>query len=154
MMGKIEGSRNDDKGWDGWMVSPTQWTWICHTLGDSEGQRSVLVFMKLQRVRQDCVTKQLTTKQYRVWVSVFALLPVSFCLQWGRPMFDFGVGKIPWIRERLPTLIFWPGEFHGLNSPWGCKQWDMTDQLSHSHSPVSCLIGCCCWMLILYPLTR
>ena len=23
------------------------------------------------------------------------------------------VGKIPWRRERLPTLVFWPGEFHG-----------------------------------------
>ena len=27
-----------------------------------------------------------------------------------------GVGKIPWRRERLPTLVFWPGEFHGLQS--------------------------------------
>ena len=25
------------------------------------------------------------------------------------------VGKIPWRRERLPTPVFWPGEFHGLN---------------------------------------
>ena len=23
------------------------------------------------------------------------------------------VGKIPWGRERLPTPVFWPGEFHG-----------------------------------------
>ena len=23
-------------------------------------------------------------------------------------------GKIPWGRERLPTPVFWPGEFHGL----------------------------------------
>ena len=29
------------------------------------------------------------------------------------------VGKIPWRRERLPTPVFWPGEFHGLYSPWG-----------------------------------
>jgi len=27
------------------------------------------------------------------------------------------VGKIPWRRERLPTPVFWPGEFHGLYSP-------------------------------------
>ena len=26
------------------------------------------------------------------------------------------LGKIPWIRERLPTPVFWPGEFHGLYS--------------------------------------
>ena len=25
------------------------------------------------------------------------------------------VRKIPWRRERLPTLVFWPGEFHGLS---------------------------------------
>ena len=29
------------------------------------------------------------------------------------------VGKIRWRRERLPTPVFWPGEFHGLHSPWG-----------------------------------
>ena len=32
----------------------------------------------------------------------------------GRPGFDPWVGKIPWRRERLPTPVFWPGEFHGL----------------------------------------
>ena len=26
MLGKIEGGRRDDRGWDGWMASPTQWT--------------------------------------------------------------------------------------------------------------------------------
>jgi len=38
-----------------------------------------------------------------------------------RPGFDPWVGKIPWRRERLPTPVFWPGESHGLYSPWGCK---------------------------------
>ena len=31
-----------------------------------------------------------------------------------RPGFDPWVGKLPWRRERLPTPILWPGEFHGL----------------------------------------
>ena len=31
-----------------------------------------------------------------------------------RPRFDPWVGKIPWRRERLPTPVFWPREFHGL----------------------------------------
>ena len=31
-----------------------------------------------------------------------------------RPGFDPWVGKIPWRRERLPTPVFWPREFHGL----------------------------------------
>ena len=32
------------------------------------------------------------------------------------PGFDPWVGKIPWRRERLPTPVFWPGEFHGLST--------------------------------------
>ena len=32
--------------------------------------------------------------------------------------FNPWVGKIPWRRERLPTPVFWPGEFHGQYSPW------------------------------------
>ena len=51
-------------------------------------------------------------------------------LQCGRPGFDPWVGKIPWRRERLPTPVFRPGEFHGLYSPWGCKQLDTTERLS------------------------
>ena len=37
----------------------------------------------------------------------------------------------PWRRERLPTPVFWPEEFHGLYSPWGCKE---LDRLSDFHS--------------------
>ena len=33
------------------------------------------------------------------------------------------VGKMPWRRERLLTLVFWSGKFH---SPWGHKESDMT----------------------------
>ena len=45
-------------------------------------------------------------------------------------MWETWVGKIPWRRERLPTPEFWPEEFHGLYSPWGCKESDVTEQLS------------------------
>ena len=40
-----------------------------------------------------------------------------------------GLG-IPWRRERVPTLVFWPGEFHGQYSPWGRKELDTTEWLS------------------------
>ena len=26
-----------------------------------------------------------------------------------------------------PTPVFWPGEFRGLYSPWGCKELDTTE---------------------------
>ena len=47
----------------------------------------------------------------------------------------------PWRRERLPTPVFWPGEFHGPYSPWGCKESDTTEQLSLSRKR---LISACC----------
>ena len=52
-----------------------------------------------------------------------------------RPGFDSWVGKIPCRRERLPTPVFLPGEFHGQRSlagcsPWGRKESDTTEQLS------------------------
>ena len=40
---------------------------------------------------------------------------------------DPWVGKIPWRKEQLPSLVFWPGEFHELHSPWGHKESDTTE---------------------------
>ena len=37
------------------------------------------------------------------------------------------IGKIPWRMKQVPTPVLWPGEFHGLYSPWGRKELDMTD---------------------------
>ena len=52
----------------------------------------------------------------------------------GSPGFDCWVGKIPWRRERLPTLVFRPGEFHGLHGSWGRKESEKTKRLSlHFH---------------------
>ena len=45
------------------------------------------------------------------------------CLQYRRPGFDPWVGKIPWKWERLPTLVFWPGEFHGLYGVAKSQTW-------------------------------
>ena len=32
--------------------------------------------------------------------------------------------------SRIPTVVFWPGEFHGLYSPWAEKELDTMEQLS------------------------
>ena len=50
-------------------------------------------------------------------------------------MFNPWVRNIPWQRERLPTQVSLPGEFHGQRSqagysPWGPKESDMTEQLT------------------------
>ena len=64
-----------------------------------------------------------------LWLSWYRL-----CLQCGRPGFDPWVRKIPWRRERPPTPVFWPREFHGLYSPRGRKESDSTGRLSLSLS--------------------
>ena len=55
------------------------------------------------------------------------------CLQCRRPGFNPWVGNIPWRRERLPTPVFWPGEFHRLYSPWSRKELDTTELLLFFH---------------------
>ena len=51
---------------------------------------------------------------------------------------DPWVGKNPWRKEWLPTLVFFPGRFHGPRcladySLWGHKESDMIKQLSRQH---------------------
>ena len=41
-----------------------------------------------------------------------------------------GLGRSPGEGNWLPTPVFWPGEFHGLYSPWDHKESDMTEWLS------------------------
>ena len=36
----------------------------------------------------------------------------------------------------VPTPVFWPGEFHGLYSPWGRKESDMTERHPHCTQPM------------------
>ena len=44
-----------------------------------------------------------------------------------------GLGRSPGEGKDFPAPVFWPGEFHGLYSWWGCKESDTTDQLSLIH---------------------
>ena len=53
------GGEGDYRGWDGWMTSPTQWTWVWVNSGSWwwTGRPGMLWFMGLQRVRQDWATE-------------------------------------------------------------------------------------------------
>ena len=58
-------------------------------------------------------------------------------LQYRRPGFDPWVRKIPWRKERLPTAVILPREFHGQRSlvgysPQGHKELDPTERLTHT----------------------
>ena len=53
------GGEGDDRGWDGWMTSPIQWTWVWVNSGSwwGTGRPGVLQSMGLQRVRHDWATE-------------------------------------------------------------------------------------------------
>ena len=60
MLGKIEGRRRrGDRGWDGWMVSPTRWTWVWINHGSWwwTGRPGILQSMGSQRVGHDWATE-------------------------------------------------------------------------------------------------
>ena len=72
MLGKIEGGgQGDNSGWDGWMASPTQWTWVWVNSGRWwwTGRPGVLQSMGSQRVRQDWVTELNWTEGLPWWLS-------------------------------------------------------------------------------------
>ena len=61
------GAEGDDRGWDGWMASPTQWTWVWI---DSRswwwtGRPGVLRFMGSQRVGHNWATELNWTRSSR-----------------------------------------------------------------------------------------
>ena len=53
------GREGGDRGWDGWMASPTQWTWVQVKSGSWwwTGRPCVLQFTGTQTVRHDWVTE-------------------------------------------------------------------------------------------------
>ena len=60
MLGGIgAGREGDDRGWDGWMASPTRWTWVWVNSGSWwwTGRPGVLQFMRSQKVRHHWVTE-------------------------------------------------------------------------------------------------
>ena len=103
----------DDRGWDGWMASPTQWTWVWVSSGSWwwTGRPGVLQFMGSQRVRH-------------VWATELNCSGILGLSQWH------------------PTPVLLPGKSHGWRSlvgcsPWGWEELDMTEQFPF-HFSLSC----------------
>ena len=60
------GGEGDDRGWDGWMASPTWWTWVWVNSGSwwGTGRPGVLRFMGSQRVGHDWATDLIWSDTY------------------------------------------------------------------------------------------
>ena len=56
---RLRAGEGDDRGWDGWMASPTQWTWVWVDSGSWwwTARPGVLRFMGSQRVGHDWATE-------------------------------------------------------------------------------------------------
>ena len=65
------------------------------------------------------------------WASFVAQLVKNLPAMWETWVQSLG-WEDPLERERLLTPVFWPREFHGLYSPWVCKESDTTEWLSLS----------------------
>ena len=66
MLGKLKGGgKGDDKRWDDWMASLTEWIWVWATSGCwwRTGKPSMLQSMGLQSIRSN-----LTTEQQNSWI--------------------------------------------------------------------------------------
>ena len=65
------------------------------------------------------------------WVSLVAQLvknPPAIRETWVQSLGE----EDPLEKGKATHLVFWPGEFQGLYSPWGHKELDMTERLSLS----------------------
>ena len=134
------GGEGDDRGWGGWMASPTQWTWVWASSGSWwwRWKPGMLQSMGSQRVEQNWVTE------------------LNWNEHWGLPRWGSGkestrqcrsfrfnpwVWKSPWKRKWQTTPVFLPGKSHGQRSlvgygPWGHKELDTTEQLNNALSEV------------------
>ena len=73
------GGERDDRGWDGWMASPTQWTWVWVNSGSWwwTGRPGVLQFMGSQRVGHDWAA-ELNWMMFTVGFHIFYVETVFF----------------------------------------------------------------------------
>ena len=109
------GGEGYNRGWDGWMASPTWWTWVWVDSGSWwwTGRPGMLRFMGSQRVRHDWVTelnwiaKNQMCSLFSYWNFVFRCwwLPASHETNWqcGRPAWDCSCESI---FRTLITYIF------------------------------------------------
>ena len=93
------GEEGDNRGWDGWMASLTQWTWVWVNSGSWwwTGRPGVLQFMGSLRVGHDWATS----------LSLFTFMH--------------------WRRKWQPTPVFLPGKSQGRGSLVGCHLWGRTE---------------------------
>ena len=88
------GGEGDDRGWDGWMVSPTQWTWVWVDSGSWwwTGMLGVLQSTGSQRVRHDWATELNWFLIRQIYISLhffFSILLSYDNIKWERIRYTY-----------------------------------------------------------------
>ena len=124
------GGEGDDRGWDGWMASPTQWTLVWVNSGSWwwTGKPGVLQSMGSQRVRHNWVT-ELNWCSYLFFLEdVLKFFPFNIFLPENIPSQAF---EQNWFTRQMITYIFW---FQvALNT---CSSWRCTDLEDSAKTPL------------------
>ena len=63
------------------------------------------------------------------WASLLVQLVKNLCAMWETWVRSLG-WEDPLEKEITPSPVFWPGQLHGLYSPWDHKELDMTESNS------------------------
>ena len=100
------GGEGDDRGWDGWMASPTPWTWVWASSGSWwwTGGPGVLQSLGSQRFRHDWETELNWTELTQTLTQVLHFLR-NF-LFGTRPHEGWGGQTLPFHNQRGPSRAF------------------------------------------------
>ena len=118
------GGEGDDRGWDGWMASPTQWTWVWASSGSWwwTGRPDVLQSMGLQRVGHDWATELnwIPVTKFCIHLDLVWLFVICISTeQWLKLLRDYFSHKIKNPEVGSPVLVQW---FPGVIRNPGCFQ--------------------------------
>ena len=117
------GGDGDDREWDGWMASWTQWTWIWASSGSWwwTGKPSVLQPMGSQKVRHNWAVELNWTATHSstlAWEIWWTEEPGRLQSMWSQRVRHDWVTSLSlftfmhWRRKWQPTPVFLPGESH------------------------------------------
>jgi len=118
---RLKAREGDDRGWDGWMASPTRWTWVwaCSGCWWRTGKPGVPQSMGSQRVRHDWVTEQnwmsLYPENENCFMTLSDLVQTCCCCCVASVMSDS-----VWPQRRQPTRLPRPWDSPGKNIGVGC----------------------------------
>ena len=97
------GGEGDDRGWDGWMASPMQWTWVWVNSGSWwwTGRPGVLQSMGLQRVGHNWATELCYTHRYVYIYILSTFVDSNSCASMPPPSQSFPVTAL-----QIPTVLY------------------------------------------------